>query len=61
MEHRYNQRNLSPKAFLLEVMWDETVEMPHRLQAADALQHWIELGEFRDPDIRYVIPEQQLQ
>ena len=60
-DHRYNQRGISPKQFLLEVMWAEEVELPQRLQAAEILEHWIEHGDFREPDTTYVIPEQRLQ
>ena len=60
-EPRYNQRGLSPKQFLLEVMWEPSVEMPHRLQAADALTHWIQHGDFREPDLSYKIGELILQ
>ena len=42
MDHLYNQRNISPKMFLLEVMWAADVEMANRIAAANALTHWIE-------------------
>jgi hypothetical protein len=57
MTARYNTYGISPKQFLCEVMWDETVEMPHRLQAADHLRAWVEHGDFREPDLTYQIGE----
>ena len=61
MDHPHNQRNISPTMFLHEVMWAEDVEMANRVAAANALTHWTEAGDFREADIRYVIPEQELQ
>jgi hypothetical protein len=43
------------------VMWDQTVEMPLRLDAADKLQHWIVQGDFKEPDLTVHIPDQRLQ
>jgi hypothetical protein len=31
----HNTPRISPKQFLLEVMWEETVDLPVRLDAAD--------------------------
>jgi hypothetical protein len=61
MTHAYNAKRISPKRFLLEVMWDETVEMSLRLDAADKLTHWIQHGDFHEPDLTYRIPEMELQ
>ena len=44
---RYNTPRISPKQFLLEVMWDCTVDLPLRIDAADKLTKWIERGDFR--------------
>ena len=59
---KYNTPRLSPKQFLLEVMWDETVDIPLRLQAAQHLLSWIQPGDFREPDLTYGLPDMsQLQ
>ena len=42
-------------------MWDETVELPLRLDAADKLRAWIERGDFREPDLTIILPEVHLQ
>jgi hypothetical protein len=57
--HKYDVPGISPKQFLLFVMWDQTVEMPHRLKAADVLRAWIEPGDFREPDLCYRIEVQE--
>ena len=60
-DHRYNIDGISPKQFLLFVMWDETVEITNRIRAADALTQWVQAGDFREPDLGYVIQEPVLQ
>jgi hypothetical protein len=57
MTLKYNQYGISPKQFLLEVMWAEDVDMPSRLQAADALHKWIQRGDFCEPDLSYTIQD----
>jgi hypothetical protein len=42
-------------------MWDETVEIPLRVEAAAKLHAWIERGDFREPDLSIHISEQTLQ
>ena len=54
---RYNTPRISPKQFLLEVMWAEDVDLPLRIEAADKLRVWIVDGDFREPDLCYRIPE----
>lgn len=61
MTTRYNAPRISPKQFLLEVMWEPTVDLPLRIDAADKLRAWIEHGDFREPDLTYIIPEMVLQ
>jgi hypothetical protein len=58
---KYNTRMLSPKQFLLEVMWAEDVDLHLRVEAADKLRAWIQHGDFREPDLTYGLPELSLQ
>jgi hypothetical protein len=55
-QHKYDQPGLSPKAFLLEVMWDPTVKLSTRIDAAEAAGHLVVPGDFREPDLSYRIP-----
>jgi hypothetical protein len=52
---------ISPKQFLLEVMWAEDVDLHLRVEAADKLRAWIQHGDFREPDLTYGLPELRLQ
>jgi hypothetical protein len=61
MTLKYNTHGISPKQFLLAVMWEETVDLSLRIDAADKLRHWIERGDFREPDLGYSIGELVLQ
>ena len=61
MTHRYDIPRISPKQFLLEVMWDKTVDLPLRVDAADKVSHHIQPGDFCEPSLSYVIPEMVLQ
>jgi hypothetical protein len=53
----YDTPRISPKQFLLYVMWDETVDIPYRLQAANSLRAWIAPGDFCEPDLSYQIQD----
>lgn len=60
-ERRYNIRGLSPKAFLIAVYQDETVDLPLRIDAADKASRMLQPGDFCEPDLSYTIPELVLQ
>jgi hypothetical protein len=61
MTLKYNTPRISPKEFLLEVMWEETVDLPLRIDAAYKVSTMIERGDFREPDLTYDLPELRLQ